>query len=709
MLESKPFRGSLPRFTQVPGRLLVLLASLFSVAVPGARGEETTVALASIRRSGTRGLLLEGRVPEQHYAVIEANTGAGTPYVPIQVLIPTGVPGTFRTGVALSALKGAALFRIVALSFGEPGDQDGDGMDDVYEALRSHVLDPLDPSDARRDADGDGDSNLTEYLSRTESAPPPAGTPVRYASLVDLRLHAPAQLPPLIHLGGYEAEGDGWGGWFAWLEDDTRIDDGALRVAFRSIGPGRLERVVDPGDPIRAAWWRPSIDPGADAGPALQKAIEAMSSRTYRKLILDPGRYHVRAQVAYTDTRLSPLRLVGIEDFELDGAGATIWSETDGELLMLENCHRGVVRNLGVEGSGSSRGMPDGNYTAIGLVGEQSDLEFNKCRVKGFMHGLSHLHGEKTSVRVTVRGCWFEDGTDFAHGTLGADGAAISGIGNDWLIENCFFHECGRGVEIENTDKASPIRGVIVRGNRMTQVRNLGVMAYLGGAASQADQQSDILVRDNLIVGSRPRYVAPRGGVVPVMCIAINGGSRWVIQGNVCQDADYAGISVYANQASSADSVISGNVVSGVGGRGIQVFTLDTLESRGVLVSGNRIVETYGPGILLAGDHHTAQGNLVENTSIGIALGDPTGLQQTARFLIARGNTILSVPSGLPAIAIAPWARGTSVSDNDIVDASLGVQNLSPDAFVEGNRFRNVAVEVETEPPADPPTEPPAP
>ena len=45
-------------------------------------------------------------------------------------------------------------------------DSDGDGMHDSWE--RDNGLDPLDGSDAGQDADGDGVSNLDEYLAGTD-------------------------------------------------------------------------------------------------------------------------------------------------------------------------------------------------------------------------------------------------------------------------------------------------------------------------------------------------------------------------------------------------------------------------------------------------------------------------------------------------------------------------------------------------------------
>src|SRR5262249_41849572 len=51
-----------------------------------------------------------------------------------------------------------------------PKDSDGDGMPDDWE--RSHGLNPSDPADAVGDNDGDGYTNLEEYLNNTNPRRP---------------------------------------------------------------------------------------------------------------------------------------------------------------------------------------------------------------------------------------------------------------------------------------------------------------------------------------------------------------------------------------------------------------------------------------------------------------------------------------------------------------------------------------------------------
>ena len=81
------------------------------------------------------------------------------------------VPSQLELGAAESGSLNAqdlptsmAFFQVRRVSIQEPLDIDGDGLDDVYELRRSYFLNALNPTDATRDFDGDGFSNLQEYL-----------------------------------------------------------------------------------------------------------------------------------------------------------------------------------------------------------------------------------------------------------------------------------------------------------------------------------------------------------------------------------------------------------------------------------------------------------------------------------------------------------------------------------------------------------------
>ncbi|MCI0636375.1 MAG: VCBS repeat-containing protein, partial [Actinobacteria bacterium] len=109
----------------------------------------------------------------------------------------------------------------------EPLDLDGDGIDDVFELLHPDILDPLDSSDAHVDHDGDGRSNLLEYLEGTDLAVPdasPASDNLYPAPIFDPGLFVRA-------IGDVDLDG---------VADLTGDRDGELAVAL-GLGDGRFE------------------------------------------------------------------------------------------------------------------------------------------------------------------------------------------------------------------------------------------------------------------------------------------------------------------------------------------------------------------------------------------------------------------------------------------------------------------------------------
>ncbi|MEI6150650.1 MAG: NAD(P)H-hydrate epimerase, partial [bacterium] len=128
-------------------------------------------------------------------------------------------------------------------------DSDGDGMDDVWEIM--HGLNPLDPSDAALDPDGDGVTNIGEYRLGTDphnldtngnglydGAELMAGSdPTALGGPMTLRITGIGRVPPVL----------------TWLGDETNSPPDALLslararaagVEFAADAPGDL----DPGD-----------------------------------------------------------------------------------------------------------------------------------------------------------------------------------------------------------------------------------------------------------------------------------------------------------------------------------------------------------------------------------------------------------------------------------------------------------------------------
>ncbi|MCC7374768.1 MAG: hypothetical protein IT581_08930 [Verrucomicrobiales bacterium] len=85
----------------------------------------------------------------------------------------------------------SSFYQVQRVPITEPLDADGDRITDVFELQRGSFLNPLDPSDATKDYDGDGISNLQEFLDRSNPAdlpgdPSAAAPPVSSPDLAGL-------------------------------------------------------------------------------------------------------------------------------------------------------------------------------------------------------------------------------------------------------------------------------------------------------------------------------------------------------------------------------------------------------------------------------------------------------------------------------------------------------------------------------------------
>ncbi|MBX3746912.1 MAG: hypothetical protein KF833_16500 [Verrucomicrobiae bacterium] len=116
-----------------------------------------------------------------------------------------GVPGLG----SLPAAEGhvTRFFRVRRVPLSTPLDLDDDGIDDVFELRHPAALNPLDPSDALEDFDGDGASNLAEYRAGTDPLTgtggwtfhvvddPLPGSTTRFRTLTEAVAHLNAHLP----------------------------------------------------------------------------------------------------------------------------------------------------------------------------------------------------------------------------------------------------------------------------------------------------------------------------------------------------------------------------------------------------------------------------------------------------------------------------------------------------------------------------------
>ena len=109
------------------------------------------------------------------YYLIQAADGLTNPVPWSLTGVVLGVEGTqfWRNPGALEEAE-RRYYRVARRDQSDPADSDSDGMDDVWE-LR-YELQPLDPTDATKDPDEDGFTNLEEYQAGADPQhfdPPP--------------------------------------------------------------------------------------------------------------------------------------------------------------------------------------------------------------------------------------------------------------------------------------------------------------------------------------------------------------------------------------------------------------------------------------------------------------------------------------------------------------------------------------------------------
>ena len=230
-----------------------------------------------------------------------------------------------------------------------PVDGDGDGMPDAWE--RAYVLDPSDGADHRDDADGDGYTNLEEWLNETDPraparwTPPPTlapapGTPFTDSLVVTVR--APAR----VTTDGTEPG------------PDAPLVTGPITLTRTTHLRARAD-VAGPTTSAVALYprldWRPAEAPGARLRPGLASAVYVSPDwdEGPQPEALDPVRTGTEADVA------AVLARPGADGVVLDG-----WLDVPADGIYTFWLSDHPRSRLLLDGVPVSPGMPSGERPA---------------------------------------------------------------------------------------------------------------------------------------------------------------------------------------------------------------------------------------------------------------------------------------------------------------------------------------------------------
>lgn len=126
----------------------------------GAPAVAQALRLTEIHRDGTGSVVVKHQARTGAYYLLQRGTSLRDISLPVAAQLGTAGVATLRDNTALAA---TGFYRLLEIPLTQPRDTDGDGIDDVYELELVGQLNPLDPTDAGLDPDGNGLSFLQEY------------------------------------------------------------------------------------------------------------------------------------------------------------------------------------------------------------------------------------------------------------------------------------------------------------------------------------------------------------------------------------------------------------------------------------------------------------------------------------------------------------------------------------------------------------------
>ncbi len=260
-----------------------------------------------------------------------------------------------------------------------------------------------------------------------------------------------------------------------------------------------------------------------------------------------------------------------------------------------------------------------------------------------------------------------------------ADGAAISGIGNNWTIDGNYFDECFRGIEVEGSGAGSRrMFNNIIKNNTITQFGEYGI--FCQDNLSGGDNMSDIIISGNIITSNKWNGIT---GYSP-QAISLNGGRNMVVSDNIIKglDSGARGISV-TGAAKCNGLIIRNNILEDFGTTYSMIEVLQsTYNISNVTILGNILKTTTS--MVDGAIYVKAYDAIIQNNQIINAGGLGIKLASCNNFLVYgnRANDTRSPRTMTWGLSIDAGCTNIWHYDNNFASTLSGtVTNLS----VNGN------------------------
>lgn len=389
-------------------------------------------------------------------------------------------------------------------------------------------------------------------------------------------------------------------------------------------------------------------------------------------IMILPGRYTVHTTPELGSVRIgAPIRAVSLTNVTIAGFGGTpeIYAPDFGDIIQVASCYNLTFRNLHLRSDASFLAAPPHGQSA-GIcfrpdAPANARILIDNCRFTGVPHAITTFAAPAvTCDHLTVRDCVFVDcGWTNGVPTLGQDGGALTGFGNNLRFVNNTLDGAIRGIEFYRFPGDPGHTNAIISGNIFLNYWDCAICSFDDGPELMATLDS-VVIADNLFEDAPNE--APGGEHSGSAAILINSGRRITIRGNLIKRGKLYGIKVSALTGPLDFVDITANAVSDVAGRGIQVSDYGPGIQQ-VRVANNRVWGNSGGGILAQGRYlDICFNDISDNYPYGIRVaesqvGTPTTDSRVyGNSLI--GNTTSIVTEGVSNIVI---------DANHVIDPSL--------------------------------------
>jgi hypothetical protein len=363
---------------------------------------------------------------------------------------------------------------------------------------------------------------------------------------------------------------------------------------------------------------------------------------------------------------------------EGSGPGTELYGEGPGSHIVALDCVGLRLRDFAVLGNkpaGSAGAWyTNGPWAAINITGANTrDVIIERLLIKDHgNHGIGTVQ-DTNPQEVTIRFCYFENGGATNNiPVLGADGAAISIVGQNWSVHDNVITNWARGVEIYSA--AFDIRGAVVSRNRI-----LGAPweAIISGPENNKSVIG-AMITDNVIVGNEEVQLFGGANGITILRNFENG----IVSGNVLSRLKGAGI--VAHSGWLWRNTFSGNSIFGCG-RGISFY--DETHSTNVahnLISHNQIDAIAFQAVAVHGVNNVVSFNQI--TRFGAKGSEGIGIrfyEGTNIWNAAIGNVIADGAIGISLEG--PGVLTNRVFDNHFTRVTTAINDQGTGSIVRDN------------------------